>query len=265
MDEDAIREGMDEPVRVYGSTPNTTDWVRRQGHDGAPAGTFAVADELTAARGRTGNAWAAPSGGLWSSTLLRPDFDPEAVGRLTLAAGVAVTEAVRERGVDAWLKWPNDVVVNNEKMAGVLTEAVVDSIPIAGKPVDEVVDGGELEFAIAGIGLNANVDPESIKVDRPVTSLRATVGDVDRAALAVAIHRRLLVRSAQCETDDGFAALLDDWRELAGTLGREVVVTTRDGDRIEGDAMDVDARGALVMDTGDRMVHVSEGECARLR
>lgn len=265
MDADALREAIDAPVRVYDSTPNTTDWVRRQGHEGAPAGTFAVANELTAARGRTGNDWSAPSGGVWSSTLLRPSFGPEHVGRLTFAGGLAVADAVRDLGVDARLKWPNDVVVGRKKLAGVLTEAVVDAVPIAGKPVDEVVDGGDFEFATLGIGLNANVDPDDLAADRPATSLRAEVGEVNRDALAADVHDRLLARAEQCETAEGFARLLDDWRGLSDTLGREVRVETRDGEVFEGEAVDVDARGALVVETASGEKRVTEGECERLR
>lgn len=265
MDEAALRATIDAPVRVYDSIPNTTDWVRKQGHDDAPAGTFAVANELTAARGRTGNAWSAPPGGVWCSTLLRPPFGPEHVGRLTFAGGLAVVEAVRDRGLAARMKWPNDVLVGRKKLAGVLTEAVIDAVPIAGKPVDEVVDGGDLEFVVLGIGLNANVNPADLEADRPATSVRAEIGDVDRLGLAADIHEQLLARADQCETAEGFTDLLEDWRGLADTLGREVRVEPRTGDRVEGTAIDVDAHGALVVETSDGETRVTEGECERVR
>lgn len=269
IDERRLRELVDVPVEVYGETPNTSDWVRRRGHEGAPAGTFAIADELTAARGRGGSDWSAPSGGIWTSILLRPSFGAEHVGRLTFAGGLAVAETVRDRGVDARLEWPNDVVVVRDgdarKLAGVLTEAVVDGVPVAGKPIDEVIQDGELEFVVLGIGLNANLDPDAVATDRAVTTLRAEVGDVDRAELAADLHARVLDRAGAVESTGGFRSALADWRELSTTLGERVRVRTRDGEEFVGTATDVTERGALVVETDDGDVEVTEGECERLR
>ncbi|SEO96334.1 BirA family transcriptional regulator, biotin operon repressor / biotin-[acetyl-CoA-carboxylase] ligase [Halogranum amylolyticum] len=285
MDSETLTDRLDAPVEVHGSIPNTTDELRRLAHDGAPHGTTVVADELTAARGRTGSAWSAPSGGLWTSTLVRPSFDADHVGRLTFAAGVAVADAVSSLGVDARLKWPNDVLVSNanesqsarsaddvlvaeKKLAGVLTESVHDGVPVAGKPVDEVFPDGDapLDYVILGIGVNANVDPTAVEADRPVTSLRAATGDdVDRTELAVRLHENLLRRCRQAESDDGFAAVLDDYRAASETLGRTVRIERRGRASVEGIARDVTETGALVVETGEETVVVTEGECRRLR
>jgi BirA family biotin operon repressor/biotin-[acetyl-CoA-carboxylase] ligase len=277
MDEADLSEIVDAPVTVFDSTPDTGAHLRRRASEGAPHGTFAVADELTAATGRGGSGWAAPPGGIWSSTLLYPEFGPEHVGRLTIAGALAVADVADVLGVDARLKWPNDVVVERgarqrgreptpHKLAGVLTEAVVDAVPVAGKPVDEVVDGDELEYVVLGVGLNANVDPEDLGTDRPVTTLRAEPGvPVDRTAVAASLHERLLARADAVETDDGFAAVLDDWRARAATLGETVRVERRDGQVLTGEPVDVDDRGALVVETDEGKRRVTEGECERLR
>jgi BirA family biotin operon repressor/biotin-[acetyl-CoA-carboxylase] ligase len=290
---ETLRDRLDVPVEVHDRIPNTTDRLRRLATDGAPHGTLVVADELTAARGRTGSTWSAPSGGLWSSTLLRPDFDTDHVGRLTFAAGVAVAEVAAEFGVDARLKWPNDVLVSgtnesqsarsaddvlvseasetatDKKLAGILTESVHDGVPVAGKPVDEVFPNGEteLDYVMLGIGINANVDLDDVAADRPVTSLRAATGDdVDRAELAVRLHETLLDRCSQAETDAGFESLLDDYRALSVTLGTTVRIERRGTEPLEGVVRDVTATGALVVETErGREVVVTEGECRRLR
>jgi BirA family biotin operon repressor/biotin-[acetyl-CoA-carboxylase] ligase len=268
MNREALASRLDVPVEVHDRIPNTTDRLRRLAHDDAPHGTLVIADELTAARGRTGSAWSAPSGGLWTSTLLRPDFDTDHLGRLTFAAGVAVAETVSELGVDARLKWPNDVTVDGRKLAGILTESVHDGVPVAGKPVDEVFPDGEtgFDYVTLGIGVNANVDPDDVAADRPVTSLRAeTGGDVDRTELALHLHEKLLGRCERVETADGFRSVLDDYRALSETLGEAVRVERRGRASVEGVARDVTETGALVIDTEAEDVVVTEGECRRLR
>lgn len=272
IDRDRLRERLGEvPLRVYGSTPNTADWVRERGHEGAPAGAYAVADELTAARGRTGDAWAAPSGGVWANVLLRPGFGPRHVGRLTFAGGLAALDTVREFGVEAGLKWPNDVVVVRDgvehKLSGVLPEAVVDGVPVAGKPVDEALaDPGELEFATLGVGVNADLDPADIGVDRPVTTLRAERGEpVDTTEVAAVLHARVLARAVSVETDAGFTELLEEWRGATVTLRERVTATLADGRTVEGRATGLADDGALLVNTGDGEVAVTEGETETLR
>ncbi|MDS0293256.1 biotin--[acetyl-CoA-carboxylase] ligase [Halogeometricum luteum] len=263
----------DPPVEFHESMGNTSLRVRRLADDGAPHGTMVVANELTAARGRTGNAWAAPPGGVWTSTLLRPDLPTERVGRLTFAGALAVVDAVAPLAVDARLKWPNDVVVADgadgrpKKLAGVLTEPVVDGVPVPGKPVDEVFgdDGVDVEYVVLGVGINANLDPADLELDRPATTLRAEVGSVDREALAERLRDALCARCAAAESDEGFAALLDEWRDRAETLGSRVTVSRRGGPDVAGLARDVSARGGLLVETEGEPVEVTEGEATRLR
>lgn len=261
----------DYPIQVYDSTPNTADWIREQGHEGAPEGAYAVADELTAARGRSGDAWAAPSGGVWANVLLRPSFGPQHVGRLTFAGGLATLDTVRAFGIEAGLKWPNDVVVVRDgvehKLAGVLPEAVVDGVPIAGKPVDEALaDPQELAFATLGVGINADLAPADLAVDRPVTTMRAETGEaVDVTDVAATLHERLLARASAVGTVDGFAEMLDAWRTATVTLGHRVRATLSDGVEVEGEATGIGADGALLIDTDGGTVAVTEGECERVR
>ena len=308
MDESRLRERVDAPVTHLDSTPSTNDRARRLGHEGAPHGAVVVADEQTASRGRNGSAWAAPAGGVWLSVVLRPDVSAAHVGRLTFAAGVAVAETVEQFGVDTDIKWPNDVLVSEAKegksgaesdgvlvseakegksghlsddgpaggtsgagkLAGVLTEAVVDDIPVAGKPVDEVLPGtdpanADLSFVVLGVGLNADLDPARIDADREVATMREVVGSVDPTEVAAALHDRLLDRASDVETAAGFASVLDAWRERSRTLGERVRVDRRAGESVEGVAVRVTETGALVVETASGEVAVTEGECRRLR
>ena len=276
VDPDELRARLDAPLVHRETVPSTNDIARAEGRDGAAHGTFVVADEQTAGRGRTGNVWASPPGGVWSSTLVRPDFAASHVGRLTFAGGLAAAETVEAFGLDARLKWPNDVVVDRDdgtraKLCGVLTEAIVDEVPVAGKPVDDVLPGtdpesAELSYAVLGIGVNASLDPGDLDVgDREVTTLREEVGAVDPTEVAATLHDRLLDWVGRVATDDGFAAAVDAFRERSATLGERVEVTRRNDDPVVGEAVAVTAQGALVVDTGEQRVDVREGECRRLR
>jgi BirA family biotin operon repressor/biotin-[acetyl-CoA-carboxylase] ligase len=185
------------------------------------------------------------------SLALRPDLPPARTPLLTLAAAVAVTDAAREAGVDAAIKWPNDVVVPREddtsgrggaKLAGVLTE-------MAG-------EASRVSWVVLGVGVNADVDPGEL--DGDATSVRAEAGDVSRRAFV----QRLLERFDALRDDpDG---IVDAWRERAATVGQRVRVETQNGD-VVGDAVGVTEHGALVVETGDGEQVVHAGDCQHLR
>lgn len=269
IDADRLRNAVNAPVTVFGETTNTTDTLRDRGRDGAPHGTFAVAEALTSAVGRDGSAWSAPPGGVWSSTLLRPSFGRMHVGRLTFAGGLAVAEAVELFGVDAQLKWPNDVVCEGQagpqKLAGVLIEPVAEVADAPGKPVDGIGEGDGIEFVLLGVGINANLDPADLSTDRAATTMRAEVGPVDPTNVATELHGRLLARAADAELERGFAAVLDEWRNRAITLGEQVRVERHEEPPVTGEAVDIREDGALVIETESAAVAVTSGEVEMVR
>ncbi len=102
---------------------STNLWAKEEGENGAAHGSVYVADQQTAGRGRRGRAWESPAGeNLYFSLLLRPDFNPDKASMLTLVMAMAVAEAVRDYGAGAYIKWPNDIVLNGKKLSGILTE-----------------------------------------------------------------------------------------------------------------------------------------------
>lgn len=261
------------PVEVLGRVPNTSHRARALGHEGAPSGAFVVAEALTAAHGRDGSDWSAPPGGVWANLLVRTDLDVDRAGRLTVAGGLAACEAVRAFDVHAGIEWPNDVVVagagERRKLAGVLTELVVDAVPVAGKPVEDAVPGADaddLQFALLGVGVNADLDPGDLAAEGATTIRAERDGPVDPTEVAATLYGRLVARCEQAETDDGFASLLEDWRALAVTDGERVRADRRDGATVVGTASGVTDTGALVVETddGDR-VELAEARVERLR
>ena len=250
----AVEFGLEAPFEVeyHDSIGSTNDRARELATAGAED-VVVLADEQTGARGRLDREWASPSGGVWMSVVCRPDLPPAQVPVYTLAAAVATTEALRAVGVDAGIKWPNDVLVpgpddegmdagDERKLVGILTEMEGEA--------------DRVSWVVVGVGLNANVDADA--VPESGTTVREQVGDVDRAELT----RHILERFDELRADpDG---VLPAWRELATTLGRRVRVETPGGE-VVGEAVDVEFPGTLVVETADGRRRVSAGDCEHLR
>ena len=239
----SVEYGLSVPVEVeyHDSIPSTNDRARELAVSGAD-GVAVLADEQTGARGRLNREYASPSGGIWLSLVRRPDLPPARVPIYTLAAAVAAAEALGGVGVDADIKWPNDVLVDGEKLVGILTEMEGEA--------------DRVSWIVVGIGINANVDGAAVPAG--ATTVRERVGDVDRAALT----RDLLERFEELVSapEDVLAA----WREAASTLGRRVRVETPSGE-VVGEAVDVEFPGTLVVATDDGERRVSAGDCEHLR
>lgn len=225
-------------IQVFQETASTSDLLDRLARDGVPEGMVIFAETQTRGRGRLGRQWISPTGkGLWFSVLLRPPLRPQAATRLTVAAAVALVRAIRtELPLAPEIKWPNDIMIQGRKIAGVLTEMT-----------------GELDsvrHVSLGIGVNVNLAAADFppKVGATATSLRLALGrSVDRPALAAAILRELDEAYAAV-LEDRFAELADEWSDACVTLGRPVTVTAGDR-RIAGRAESLDAEGALLVRT----------------
>jgi len=246
----AVEFGLDAPFEVeyHDAIPSTNDRARELGADGE-SDVVVLADEQTGGKGRLDRGWSSPSGGVWLSTLLRPDVPPAHVPIFTLAAAVATTRAAREAGVDASIKWPNDVLVSGadgtqQKLSGILTEMEGEA--------------DRISWLVVGIGVNANVDSEALPEDIAATSIRAEVGDVDRRVFT----QRLLEEFHALRTDTD--EILPAWREYATTLGQRVRVDTPGGE-VVGEAVDVTFPGTLVVETDEGRVEVTAGDCEHLR
>ncbi len=247
----AVVYGLDAPfdVEYHESIPSTNDRARELAEAGR-AESVVLANEQTGGRGRLDREWASPPGGIWMSVLLRPALPAAHAPILTLAAAVATTRAVRNLGVEAGVKWPNDVLVpgtksdgqGERKLAGILTEMEGET--------------DEVDWVAIGIGLNANVHASSLPDGS--TSLRAVIGDVSRREVVQTILEEL----DDLRTDP--RGILDAWRMVALTLGRRVHVETP-GDTVVGDAVDVAFPGSLVVETETGRVRVHAGDCEHLR
>ena len=242
---------------------STQERARELARAGARHGALVVSRVQTGGRGRLGRRWGSPPGGLWMSLVLRPELDVALASRLTQAAAVGVAKALWELGVEAKIKWPNDLLVRERKICGVLAESSFENVPVASKRVRPSTTSRSLDFVVLGLGLNANLDPEDLGVtDRDVTTLRSELGsDVEPLRLL-----KILLASLHTELEriQDFEAILDDWRALNCTLGRRVRVQ-RFGEILEGLAADLSPDGALLLHTRNGTVELFEGEIEHLR
>jgi BirA family biotin operon repressor/biotin-[acetyl-CoA-carboxylase] ligase len=216
-----------------------------------------MAEEQTAGRGRLGRSWESSRGvNLYMSILLRPAIAPWRAPQLSLVAGVAVAEAVRAEGIDAGIKWPNDVVTLGPATAtGVdAAGATPSGVPVrklAGILTEIEAEADRVAFVVVGIGVNVNATAAhfSPELDGKATSVLLERGAAtDRAALAA----RVLARFEECYdawAGGGFAAVAPRWRALSILDGRRVTVAAP-GETFEGLCAGIDDDGALLVAPG---------------
>ena len=210
---------------AYSVLGSTNDEARRLAESGARGPLAVWTAEQPRGRGRSGRNWTGSRGNLMVSLLLHPERTPAEAGSMALAAGLAVADCAREWGVDARIKWPNDVLVDDAKLAGILVEAGSGS--------------GRLDWIAVGIGLNL---AEAPALDRPT----ACIGpDVPVDAALERVVGAVLKRYRQWLAG-GFPAVRDEWLQRAAWLGRAVRVGAGQG-AVEGVMRTVDGNGSLVV------------------
>lgn len=226
-------------VRHFAEIDSTNRYLLDEARAGAPEGVVAVADFQTAGRGRLGRAWVAPPGSsLLVSALLRPAVDPALVHLVTMVGGLATADAVfLGAGFSPSLKWPNDLVVGDRKLAGMLSEADLR--------------GGDVQAVVVGIGLNVEWHELPEEIEATATACNLVAGRaVDRADLLVRLLERLDARYGHLGEPGGPEATVGEYRQRCSTLGRRVRVERPDG-ASEGLARDVDDLGRLVVEGDD--------------
>jgi BirA family transcriptional regulator, biotin operon repressor / biotin---[acetyl-CoA-carboxylase] ligase len=234
-------------IDILDAAPSTNAVVAERARAGAPHGSVVVAEHQTAGRGRLDRSWETPArAALTFSVLLRPRVPAAEWPWLPLLAGHALATALREAEVPAGLKWPNDVLVGERKIAGILMERI---------------DAPDGPAAVLGIGLNVSTTAAELPVDTATSVALATGTSPDRTELLVRILGRLIDEYDAWQADeDRTPALRAAYRETCVTLGRQVRVELPGGEVRTGTARDVDAGGRLVVDdlavgAGD-VVHV---------
>jgi len=208
--------------------------------EGAKEGTVIVAETQTHGRGRMGREWISPRGGLWFSIILRPKVSPRDAPKLTLMMSVAVAKTINKQfDLEVEIKWPNDVLVEGKKLCGIQTETHSR--------------GEVLNFAVVGVGVNANLSLHDFPANLRGSS--TTLKEELKREIDCEAFLRSLLEEIECYynmfTKGKFKAILAEWKNLSKFLGSYVEVTSFD-EKVEGWATDIDENGALIVKLRDQ-------------
>ena len=238
-------------IHAYETTDSTMDIAHRLAGAGEPEGSVVVAEGQQKGRGRLGRSWLSPKGkGIYCSVILRPPLQISEVPLITLMAAVATARAIRDQAdLKPEIKWPNDILIQGKKVAGILTEMNAEL--------------NRVNTVILGIGINVNSPKAALPSHG--TSLSEEAGHrIDRIKLA---------RTLLAELDGGYSQflsqgagpILEEWRRFALFLSRRIRVAAQ-GRTVDGQAVDIDSNGALLVRTDTGLVEsVAAGEVLVVR
>lgn len=228
-------------IQYFDCVESTNDLAKTMASQGAPHGTVLIADRQTGGRGRRGRSFFSPGGmGLYMSIILRACCKPDSLMHLTCATAVSLCDAVEKAvGFRPGIKWTNDLVFGNRKLAGILTELSVNA------------KTGELEYAVIGIGINCSqkIEDFSLELQDFAGSLSMfSASAVDRSAVAAAVMQAL--QQMDRTLLSGKVKTLAQYRRDCITLGKDISLLQGDTVRY-GRAVDIDDQGALIVSFSD--------------
>jgi len=228
-------------IVLHDSVESTNDLAKTLGLEGSQEGTVVLAYSQTRGKGRQGRNWhSEPHTGLYFSVLLHPTTSPELIHQVTLVAGVALVQAINQFSqVRAVLKWPNDVLINHKKVAGILTE---------------FYQGGDHNGIVVGIGVNVNQSRFPVELQHIATSLAMeNSGSLEKLPLIAAIINQL-EKKYWTFMDGDFASIILEWNQNSDLFGKHLTLTRGD-ETFHGTAMKLNEEGQLIMEleTGQEM------------
>ncbi len=229
-------------IHIYKSIGSTNQEAKKAAVAGAGHGTVILAEEQTEGRGRRGRSFFSPKGkGIYMSVILRPQGTAEEAVLTTTAAAVAVSRAISQvLEIETRIKWVNDIFVGDQKVCGILTEAVSD------------FQTGTIESLILGIGVNVTTSKKSFPDDirKTAGSLLPTQSSVSRNRLAAAILDELFKLVDRLDSED----IMNEYRARNFVPGKQITVHC--GNEIyDAKALDIDSKGGLVIQKSDGSIH----------
>lgn len=240
-------------IHYFREVDSTNEVAKKLAREGAPEGTIVIAESQSRGKGRRGKKWISPLGGAWMSIILRPDTLPINAPQLTFTAGVAAAQTIKdEYSLDVGIKWPNDILIENKKVCGILTEISTEKDAI--------------DYVITGIGIDANIDINLLPSD-----LRDTTTSI-KSELDHDISRMILVQkflgnfeNMYDEFNKGnFQNILRKWRRFSKTIGSKVEIK-KGTEIVKGEAVGVNSEGALILELKDGTLRkIISGECRHI-
>lgn len=237
-------------IYYFKEVDSTNDVAKELAAEDAKEGTVVIAETQRRGKGRLGKRWISPPGGVWMSLILKPKILPVHAPRLTLVTGIAAAKTIKnECELDVGIKWPNDILIDEKKACGILTE-------VSAK-------GDKINHIVVGVGIDANVDVDLFPAElrEGATSLKRELGrDIPRAKLVQRFLENF--ENVYDEFKEAkFPDLLREWRRFSKTIGSYVKVKTKGG-VIEGEAVGINRDGALIIELDDgSLKKIIGGEC----
>jgi len=242
-------------IHFYDAVESTNLIAIELAQEGEAEGTVVLADQQLSGRGRGDRSWHSPAGvGIYCSIVLRPKMVPAKGQLITLMAGVSIVKAITlKTGLLPRLKWPNDILINDKKVAGILLESKVR--------------GGEIGYSVLGFGINVNNGSEDFPegvVFNASSLLLELKRPVARSTLVIEVFAELERLYHKLQHED-FPEVLEQWRHYSSTLGQRVRIWQKDK-AIEGIAVDLaEDGGLLVRAEGGQQIVVHAGDVEYLR
>lgn len=224
-------------IKYFASLDSTNIKAKDLAADGEADGAIVISEEQTMGKGRLGRSFISPKGkGIWMSIILRPDIEPLSASIITQIAAAALNLAAAEMEIQTYIKWPNDIILNNKKVCGILTEMSAELTNI--------------NYVILGIGINANLDKNDFteEVTKKATSFKEEAGKkISRQELLAKVLNHFEVLYEDFIINDNIENTIKVCRENSILIGREINVIKR-GTAIKAKAIDINDNGLLVVE-----------------
>ncbi len=236
---------------VYKEVSSTNTVAKFLAMNGAENGTVVLSEKQTDARGRSGKSWESPIGGIWLSIIVKPKVDYSKLPLITIATGVAVAKAIERTGINtAEIKWPNDIMIHDKKVCGILTEAVTQF--------------NTIDSVIIGVGIDANIDisdfPEDLQTG--TTTLADELGRKEDENVLIRLFLEEFEKIGEQFNNNEYESILKDWRKRSYSIGKIVEVREPFSKYYDGYVVGIGKEGALIVEKIDGTLEkVISGEC----
>ncbi len=251
-----ITEGLNtkiigQDMYIFKEVMSTNTIAKFLSSNGAENGTVIISEKQSNAKGRLGKAWESPLGGIWLSIILNPKVDHSKIPMLTLTTGVADARTFEKIGVEnAEIKWPNDLMINDKKVSGILIEAIAKF--------------NTIEQVIIGVGIDANLDVTALpeEIQSGTTSLDIELGKKVDENEIIRIFLEEFEKIGTVFNDGGYEDILKEWRKRSYSIGKIVEVKQPFSESFDAYILGISREGALVVEKIDGSLEkVISGEC----
>lgn len=236
---------------VFKEVKSTNTVAKFLAKNGAENGTVVISEKQTDAKGRSGKAWASPIGGIWLSLIVKPNVDYSKLPMITIGTGVAVAKAIERTGINfAEIKWPNDIIIHDKKVCGILTEAVTTF--------------NTIDSVIIGVGIDANIDIDDFpeELQDGTTTLADELGRKEDENVLIRLFLEEFEKIAETFNEGDYESILKDWRKRSYSVGKIVEVREPFNKNFDAYVVGIGREGALIVEKIDGTLEkVISGEC----